>query len=86
MSVISKGNTDHPSTPMPQTTCLESNYSEIYCQTGSTTSLQFSNTFPDNTVEGGKHIPVTEWCWAVKSDKFILVLTDLEAATQCILK
>ena len=49
-------------------------------------SPQFSNTFPDNTVEGGKHIPVTEWCWAVKSDKFILVLTDLEAATQCILK
>ena len=28
----------------------------------------------------------TEWCWAVQLNNFIPVLTDLEAATQYILK
>ena len=34
----------------------------------------------------GRNLHATEWCWAAKPSKFISVLTDLEAATQYILK
>ena len=47
---------------------------------------QCSNIFPDNAVEGGKQPPCNRRRWAVKSNKFIPVLTDIEAAVQYILK
>ena len=78
---------------MLQTTYLERNNNVIFCQTRSTTSNQLSfkvpwvsNTLPNNAVKGESNLHAAEWCWAVKWNKFIAVLINLEAATQYIPK
>ena len=46
----------------------------------------FQRHFQITQKKEGSNIRATEWCWAVKSNKFIPVLTDLEVVTQYILK
>ena len=71
MSIIFKGDIDHSLNKLPAP-------SKIFRQTGNITFNRinfkvpwFSNIFPDKAVEGGKQ----NWRWAVKSNKFIPVLT-----------
>ena len=78
---------------MPKTTYLESNYNEIFRQTeplSPTSSAlryhSFQSHFKKTQKKEGSNLRATEWCWAVKSKKFVLVLIDLEVLTQYILR